>query len=294
MTTEASTRKRQQLLSFIHDQLAPKPPVQAVVVVGSVASGMARDDSDIDAVIFLEPLDLYIVPAESIWWSEDGRFHSSFTENSLIQEHGLQLDFKRFDLAAWRAPARVWPEPLLAELSSGWVAYDRRGEIGQLLAERTRYDDTTRQERLDEALVWLDLLLSERTLASSWSNLGALIAHDRLQAAYEWLVQALFAYNRRWRGWRNREMGALLELPWLPVDFEQRMLAVLLAAPGYSGYEQRAAHLQKLRDDVIRQLQATGDYGQQPVQEGFMRMHEEPGRSWNMDQWMATHRSRWL
>ena len=57
-------QKRHQILGFIEAHLAPYPEVQAVIVTGSVATGLARPDSDIDAVIFLNPLELYVVPAD--------------------------------------------------------------------------------------------------------------------------------------------------------------------------------------------------------------------------------------
>jgi predicted nucleotidyltransferase len=71
--------------------------VQGVLVVGSVAAGTARNDSDIDAVVFFDPLDLYIVPAESIWREADGSFHSIFVDDTDIQENGLQVDLKRLN-----------------------------------------------------------------------------------------------------------------------------------------------------------------------------------------------------
>lgn len=180
------------------------------------------------------------------------------------------------------------------ELAEGWIAFDRVGAVSQLIATRTAYSDQIRMERLDEALVWLDQHLKWDDPQELWQSLGPAIAHDRLHAAYDYLVQALFAYNRRWRPWRNREMSYLLKLPWLPDEFAQRVLTAL-NAPGhdYAGYYARFTMLRTLFDEVRAQLVQAGLYApDDPVGEAFVRRAEEPGRAWNMDEWNAVHRNR--
>jgi hypothetical protein len=74
----ATEQKRKDLLMYIEREVITDPSVQGVVVIGSVATGTARADSDIDAVVFLEPFDLYAVPAECKWCPDDGTFHGIF------------------------------------------------------------------------------------------------------------------------------------------------------------------------------------------------------------------------
>jgi predicted nucleotidyltransferase len=279
--TPATEEKREQLDYFIKRVLAPEPTVIAVIGIGSIASGHMRPDSDIDAVVFLDPLDLYIIPAEAIWRPLDDTFHSIFDE-----VEGIQLDFHRLDWSQWSDPEYEWPEGNLAELSTGWIAYDPTEAAAQLIRQRTAYPEDLRLARLDEAIVWMDQHLKARARQSTWESLGPAIAFDRLEAAYNYLVQALFAYNRRWRIWRNREMQNLLDLAWLPEDFASR---VLLAANGSGqdrdGYVARLEMLRTLFDELLAQLVASGDYSATPVDQAFIRSHEEPGRSWNMDEW---------
>ena len=118
MISATTIRKRQQLMAFIERVLAPEPAVQAVIAVGSVASGLARPDSDIDAIVFLDPFDWYIVPAESYWCPSDGSFHSIFSEEG-VGEECVQLDFARLDLAEWADPSHDWSEERRAELCKG-------------------------------------------------------------------------------------------------------------------------------------------------------------------------------
>jgi hypothetical protein len=119
------------------------------------------------------------------------------------------------------------------------------------------------------------------------------IAHDRLQAAYEYLVQALFAYNRRWRPWRSREMSSLLALPWLPDGFANRVPGALSASSlDYAGYMSRVDSLRGLFQDLSNRLVADGEYGDDVIGEAFVRGHDEPGRAWNMDEWNRMHAER--
>ena len=288
MITEATRQKRDDLKQFIDVVLAHEPAVQGVVGIGSIANGLARPDSDIDAVVFFDPLDLYIAPAEAIWRPSDDSFHSIFSDTE-----GIQLDLARSDLARWSDPAFEWPEGRRAELADGWLAYDRDGRVAALIAERTAYTDSNRMARLDDAIVWLDEHLGGDGPQRRWDSLEPLIAHDRLQAAYGYLVEALFAANRRWRPWRNREMPALLALPWLPENFAQRLVDAANAPSfDHTGYMQRAEALRSLFDDLCRHLIAEGDYGGEHgddiVGEAFIRSHEEPGRAWNMDEWIES------
>lgn len=291
MATPATIQKRKDLMGFIERELMPEPAVQAVIGTGSIANGLARPDSDIDAIVFLDPYDLYVVPAESKWCPSDGSFHSIMEP---APEPGcLQLDFARFDLTQWSDPSFEWPEARCAELVDGWIAFDRFGKVAELIKDRTVFTDDIRTARLDHALVRLDQHLSEGGAESRWENLGAAIAHDRLQAAYEHLVRALFAYNRRWHLWRDREMSSLLTLPWLPEGFEHRVLHASNApALDYDGYLKRVETLRGLFLDLTTRVIADGDYESNAVFEAFERTHNEPGRAWNMDEWNQKHEKR--
>src|SRR5262245_880493 len=110
--TDPRISKRRELSDFITRVLAPHPAVRSVVGIGSIATGSARPDSDIDAFVFFDPLDLFVVPAEFIWRPSDGTFHSIFHD-----VEGVQFDFTRCDLARWADPSFDWPEGYRAELA---------------------------------------------------------------------------------------------------------------------------------------------------------------------------------
>jgi len=287
----ATKSKRTELSRFIQQEVMAEPAVQGLIVIGSVAKGIARYDSDIDAVVFLEPFDLYAVPAECKWQPEQGTFHGIFSD----VENSIQLDFKRLDLQEWSKPTYEWPESLCAELSEGWMAFDRHEQIKKLIAERTHFSEETRQERLDDALVRLDWLLSDWTVEQTWVTFGPGIAHYRLHSAYDYLMQALFAYNRRWRTFHSRELSDLLNLPWLPERLEEQLLLAANAlSVTHDGYQQRLITLRHFFNELVAKCQRDGQYGVNAVSEAFIRQHNEPGRDWNMDEWNKKHKEQRL
>jgi hypothetical protein len=285
----AAKRKRIELSTFIQREVITEPSVQGLVAIGSVATGMARADSDIDAVVFLEPFDLYAIPAEFQWQPDQCTFHGISGE----VENAIQFDFKRLDLMKWSMPTHVWPEPICAELGEGWLAFDRNDQIYQLVAERTKFSDEIRQLRLDEAFVQLDQLLNVSKSERTWATLGSSMAHVRLHSAYDYLIQAIFAYNRRWRTWRSRELSYLIKLPWLPERFEEQvLLATNALSVTQDGYQQRLTILRHFFDELVVKCQQDRLYGLNVVDEAFIRQNDEPGRDWNMEEWIRSHRQR--
>lgn len=290
MATPSALQKRRELSSFIAEVLVLHPAVQGVLGIGSIATGHARPDSDIDAVVFLDPYDLYSIPAESFWYRPEGTFHSIFNVPAERQADGLFLDMQRLALREWADPAFAWPEGRRAELANAWLAFDRTGAVAQLVAERTTYPEELRIERIDDAVIWLDQHLGDDGPDVRWNSLAPALAHDRLHAAYGYLVQALFAYNRHWQPWRNREMSYLLRLPWRPAGFAERVLTALNAPSlDRAGYDARVTVLRELFADLLTQLRDAGVYTKDPVSEAFIRRHPGPGWAWNMSAWNHHH-----
>lgn len=294
-----SERKRAQLRGFIMSQLAPHESVRGVVATGSVAIGRARQGdatvpgSDIDAVVFMDPLDPYLLPAEFVWRPADNTYHSIFADDPELDRVGVQLDIDRFDLATWRSPDFTWPEPRRAELADGWIAYDRTGEIAALIKDRTTMSEADRLAILDESIGQAIWVIPDGDADRHWRKLGGPEAFDRLQAGYQELARALFAYHRKWLPWRSRELRGLQNLAWLPQGFKDDLPA-LIASDGhdFAAYARRSGALRSALVALIARLQDEGVYGEDPDGESFRRLHDEPGRAWNMDEWNSEHTLR--
>jgi len=284
-----STIKRSQLHTFIQQELQTEVAIRGIVVVGSVAAGTAGIGSDIDAVVFLEPLDLYAVPAEFQWCQSDGSYHGIFVD---IPD-AIQFDFKRVSLCEWAREEFEWPEPTKLELSLGWIAFDVDGAVAKLIERKTTFSEALRRSRLDHALVQLDQLLTNDKVEDTWERHGAAAAHDRLNEAFEQLTGAVFAYNKRWRSWRSREQSYLQQLNWLPELLKTNALGLVIPTSGdKNGYVERANLLRTCFFELIQQCQSEGLYRDDPISEAFVRCFDEPGRDWNIATWVQRHNAR--
>ena len=79
----------------------------------------------------------------------------------------------------------------------------------------------------------------------------------------------------------------LLELPWLPGGFQAQVLvAVVGSGHDQAGYEARANALEALFKTVLVRSLELGIYRKDPIGEAFVRSHDEPGRDWNMAEWV--------
>jgi len=287
MQTEVTLQKRQQLTDFIDRFLKPEPALHAVVGVGSIAFGTMRPDSDIDAVLFWEPVDYYVVPSEFVWDPKSNTYHTIFEPDI----EGIQFDFHHFDLKTWSDPKIAWSEGQCAGFVDSWMAYDRDGSVAQLFKQRTTYTESIRLRHLDRAVLDMQLIRNDPT--KLWESLGAAMAFDRVQSAYDALVGGLFAYNRRWRPWRLREMTYLLALPWLPLDFSTKVVQALNGpSMDAEGFHQRFAAIRDFGDELLTQLGDEAAYGADPIWEAFARNYDQPGYAHNMDDWHTEHSKR--
>lgn len=286
MTPETKAQ-RALFEQFIETAVKPEKTIMAVVAIGSLATGWAGPNSDADAIAFLSPLSHTVLPAEAIWNPTDNNYYSLFTEDETVLANGLHLDISRLDWKQWADPEFVWPEPRRAELSQGWVAYDPTGIVTRTIQQRTAYDYDLRLARLDESLVWLDHHLHQQSAEEMWGRLPTAVAFDKLQSAYNYLVQALFAYNHQWRVWRNQEMKYLLRLAWLPDNFAERVL-IAMHPPSLdqSGFVAQADRLRTLFAELLEELIRQGDYTHVPIDQAYLRYYDEPGHTWNMDEWL--------
>lgn len=288
--TAATRQKRQKLSDFIDRFLKPEPALQAVVGVGSIAFGTMRPNSDIDAVLFWDPVDYYVVPSEFVWVPETNTYHSIFEPD--VSATGIQFDFHHYDLKTWSDPNFVWSEGQCAGFVDSWLAYDRDGSVAKLFAERTAYTDAIRTKYLDEALLDMQTIRWDEP-TELWERLGDVIAWDRAQSTYDALIGALFAYNWRWRPWRTREMVYVLTLPWLPKDFATRVMPALNGPSlDLEGYCKRFAAIRDLGNDLLAQLTDEPAYGSDPIGQAFTRSYDIPGYAHNMDVWNIEHARR--
>lgn len=270
---------------FVERGLEPWPEFVAALIVGSVAHGEARPDSDVDCILVFDPLDERIVPAEFVWIPATGSYHTIF-EVGASEVGGIQIDAKRVSLGELRT--HEWEEGLRHDLASALILADRRGKVAAVLEERLRYPDELRRSRVAEHYARARYYAEEWRLQAWLARGGPACAHDQLDAAFGEVVGLLHAWNAVWIPWRYRRLLSALKLPWLPEGFGESADAIVAAAsPTEESLAARRGSVVRVLDAIGSELRAAGLLAD--PDEAFAAAHPELGYGHNMDAWRRGH-----
>jgi predicted nucleotidyltransferase len=271
---------------FVERQLEPWPEFLAAFVIGSVATGEARANSDVDCLFVFERLDERIVPAEFVWHPESDAISTIF-EVEADQSGAVQIDSKRVELAAFLDDE--WEDGLKHELSQALVLFDREGSVQPRITAKLRYSDELQAERLLQLVARIEHSLASRRL-EAWIKRGGLVgAHEQLTAAFEDVLQLLHAANRVWLPWRTRWLVSARKLPWLPDAFATCVeQASGTGALTDTDLWRRHTALLQLYRDIQKKLREAGN--NVDPEDTFARLHPGLGYAYNMDAWKVAHR----
>lgn len=274
---------------FVHRKLKPWPEFVGALVVGSIAHGEARPDSDVDCVLVFDPLNEGIVPAEFVWVPETDAFHTIF-EVEASEVGGIQIDAKRMSLEDIRT--LEWSESFKHEMAHAKFLWDRQGTLANILQQRVAYPDTLRQSRIEEYVNRADYFLAEWRLVGWMERGGIDCAHDQLTAAFETIIHLLHAYNREWMPWRYRWMVSAQGLAWLPADYRSRAMEITSRVePTLDNVLRRRMEIVSMFTEIQQRLESEGFVSDSD--EAFFATHPGLGYAHNFDAWRVAHANLW-
>jgi predicted nucleotidyltransferase len=178
---------------------AAKPEFLAVIAGGSVAKGLARDDSDIDLM-------LVVTDEEFALWQERGDFY--YYSQDFTDYEGGYIDAKVFNLAFMKDVAENGSEPARSAFLSCFVTHAKIDGLEELIAKIVTYPEADRQSKIESFYSQVMLLghffVREAVkrgdpylLSHSASDLALygsrlILAHNRIIYPYhKWLTTAL-------------------------------------------------------------------------------------------------------
>ena len=290
MPTTEDSRNGEELVRltrlFIERELEVWPEFRAALIVGSIAHGENRVDSDVDCIFVFDQLDERVVPAEFVWIPQTGSYHSIF-EVEASDVGGVQIDAWRVSTGEFRGGD--WDEGLRHDLASAIVIADRGGTSSLLLRERLQYPDALRQCRVAEHFGRAGYY-SEEWRVQEWIGRGGLGgAHDQLTAAFEEVLKLLHAYNRVWLPWRYRWLVSARKLAWLPDGFHDSVQTIATSvSQSQESLVRRRVAVTRLLDTIGVRLEAEGLVAEPG--EAFRATHPGLGYGHNMEAWSQGHR----
>jgi len=225
--------------------LSGLPEVDAVLLVGSWARGVAHEQSDVDVAVLAR------APVEAAWDRSEERRRAEALLQPLTRWSTIEVDSFAADV---RPEPRGWTSgPDDFELRIGnWIAHSEplweRGDAFRHLRERwlPYYDEELRARRLAEVVRYCRNDLDH--IPWSLGRSDALHAFDRLYHATLEFVQALFITRRMYPiaydKWLEQQLRDFIGLP----DLASRLVRVLNAAQIAEG----AAEIERLLDELVR------------------------------------------
>lgn len=262
------------------------------MIVGSIAAGEARTDSDVDMVLVFDPLDVRVVPGEFAWSPTDDNFYPVVGPDAVEAGDigGVQIDAKR--LSVDYLESADLPEGLLHELAHGLLLFDRTTRVEALVQRRVDYPLERRRETAfrhrDRA--WIHQAKAELRRRDRWtSRVGLAGAVDVLVGGLEEVILLVHACNGEFTPYRYRWLLSIDQLEWVPEGFKTFRDAVL--APPVSDPEERLAVACEAFDLVLSQVD---DHFRQlgwarHAGEVWADSHLELGFGYNMDAWKRAH-----
>jgi hypothetical protein len=211
------TRQHEDAIALVRDRLMADPDVVALIVIGSVARGEARDRSDVDLVVVL---------TEEAARQRAARSELSFRPDDLGV--GIHVGGGFVDESFLRDVAARGPEPSRYAFLKARLVFSRSPAIAGLLERIPVYQESERLEKMISFVSQLPVHLSYLQLGEYSGNAWLLA-----QTASELVLfggRLILAHNRILFPNRKQFIRVLATAPERP-DGVMEMADALMAAP---------------------------------------------------------------
>jgi hypothetical protein len=202
------------------ERFGADPDVLALIIIGSVARGEAREDSDVDC---------YLVVTDAAYATREAAHALSFSADDLCDYPGGHAGGRVVDLAYLHDVAARGPEPARYAFTGAFPAVSRLPGLAELLEQIPRYPEAERTEKMISFVSQLPVHFSYLVLGE-YSQNPYLLA----QTAVELVLfggRLILAHNRMLYPNRKWFLRELARAPEKPADLLDRATA-LLTRPG--------------------------------------------------------------
>ena len=199
-------RHHEQTIDAYVLSVAARPEVIGLVVVGSVARGVERPDSDVD---------VYLVVTDEAYADATRSGQVAFVSRDGATYEGGYVDVKLASPSYLRAAVDHGDDPTRASFDGGRVAFDRSGELEQLVSRMATLTATTWAERVRTYRAQLALYGGYFLVQAADRGDRFLLQHSAVHSAYAAGRCALAHHRRLFRGQKYlaKDLVGLAELP---------------------------------------------------------------------------------
>lgn len=204
-------------IDHLVDKLSTDPSIEAILIAGSVAKGIAREDSDIDC---------YLVVSEESFDERQRNDQLFYYEQEGCDYPGGYYDGKIISCSFLEAAAARGSEPTRASFDKAFVAFSRIPGMEALVARIPVYPEGNRERNFRDFFAQVELYggyFADRAIALGNAYL---LVHAVGQVAL-FSGRLLLAYNRVLFPCHKSMTSVLAALPRMPeryLDLQERML----------------------------------------------------------------------
>ncbi len=183
-----------------------RPEVLGVVMVGSVARGDERLDSDVD---------VYLVVSNEAYAAAEQSGRVAFVSDLGVAYEGGYVDVKLASPSYLRAAVDHGDDPIRASFDGGRVTFDRTGDIAQLVGQMTTLPAAIWAQRVRTYRAQLALYGGYFLVQAADRGDRFLLQHSAVHSALAAGRCALAHHRRLFRGQKYlaSDLGRLSELP---------------------------------------------------------------------------------
>jgi hypothetical protein len=199
-------RHHDQTIAAFTDHQAGLPDTVAVVVVGSVARGDERPDSDVD---------VYLVITDDAYAAAGRAGAIAYVSHTGVTYDGGYVDVKLASPGYLRAAVDHGDDPTRASFDSAQVTFDSTGELVGLLALMTELPDAAWSHRIYSYRAQLELYGGYFLGQAENRGDRFLLQHSAVHAGLAAGRCALAQHHRFFRGQKylSRDLAGLTALP---------------------------------------------------------------------------------
>jgi len=135
-------------ITYLVNELQQDADYLAVIISGSVAKGLAREDSDIDC---------YLVVKDECFEERKQRDHLLYYDQEGCEYEGGYYDGKIINYSFLRAAAERGSEPTRASFEGAMVVFSRIPELTELVSRIAVYPETNRERNFQDFFAQVEL-----------------------------------------------------------------------------------------------------------------------------------------
>ncbi|GGD98178.1 nucleotidyltransferase domain-containing protein [Paenibacillus nasutitermitis] len=226
-----------QAIENLAERFKEEPGYLAVIISGSVAKGIAREDSDIDC---------YLVVSDEEFQQRKQRDDLFFYETEGCDYQGGYYDGKIIDFSFIQAAAERGSEPTRASFEGAFAVFTRIPGLQQLIDRIPVYPEANRERNFADFYAQVDLYggyFADRAIVL---NNSYLLAHAVSQVAL-FAGRLILAHNRILFPCHKSLAHALRQAPEKPRDYLELQQA-MLEGPTRETIGAVVASIQSFRD----------------------------------------------